>query len=105
MTATATSTVKDLDLVSLGLVESASVNSFADFTPSKFNQTALINKAIEDDFINTFICHLVFYAFLCVSIVLHVIIDLGFGSFVKNIFFRLIQFGKKSFFDKRPAFA
>ena len=39
MTATAASRVKDQELMPFGLVESESVNSFADFVPSKFNET------------------------------------------------------------------
>ena len=39
MTATAAPTVKDQELMPFGLVESASVNSFADFVPSNLNET------------------------------------------------------------------
>ena len=60
MTSTAAPTVKDQELVSSGLVESASVNSFADFIPSKLNQKEIITEKEENDFINTFICHLIF---------------------------------------------
>ena len=109
MTATASPTVKDQKLLSCGLVESAGVNSFADFNPSKFNESQLSTEKeteIEkDDFKNTFICHLIFYAFLCVSIVLHILIDLGVGSFIKNKFVQLMGLGKKTVFAKSPAYA
>ena len=109
MTTTAAPTVKDQELVSFGLVESASVNSFADFIPSKLNDRREItqHKTEQDkeDFINSFICHLIFYTFLCVSIVLHILIDLGLGAFVKNKIFQLIELGKKNVSEKRPAFA
>ena len=50
MTATAAPTVKDQELVSFGLVESASVNSFADFIPSKLNQSQVTTEHENDDF-------------------------------------------------------
>ena len=109
MAPTASPTLKDQELVSMGLVESASVNSFADFTPSEFNKSQVsseIGKEKEkEDFINTFICHLLFYAVFCISIVLHILIDLGLGSFIQNKLVTFIGLGKKTVFDKSPAFA
>ena len=109
MPTTAAPTVKDHELTSLGLLESASVNSFADFNPSKFNESQVISQIVKDkekeDFINTFICHLLFYAVFCISIVLHILIDLGLGSFIKNKIAQFIGLGKKTIFEKRPAFA
>ena len=105
MTATSSTAVKDQELKAYGLVESASVNSFADFIPSKFNESQKTNEKQEDDFRNTFICHLIFYMFFCVSIVLHVLIDLGLGSFIKNKFIQLIRLGKKTVLEESPAFA
>jgi cytochrome b len=109
MTATATSPLKDPKLLSFGLVESASVNSFADFIPSKFNESQIKTEQEttkeKEDFKNTFICHLIFYTVLIVSIVLHILIDLGLGSFLKNKFVQLMAFGKKTILDKSPAFA
>tara|TARA_Y100001968_G_C18722940_1_gene420990 strand:+ start:168 stop:476 length:309 start_codon:yes stop_codon:yes gene_type:complete len=102
MTVTAASTVKDRELMPLGLVESASVNSFADFVPSNLNQKEAKEK---DDFINIFICHLIFYAIFCISLVLHILIDLGLGLFFKNILFQLIESAKNSVDEKKPAFA
>ena len=109
MTTTVAPKVKGQKLASFGLVESASVNSFADFIPSKSNES---KENIEqetskenEDFINEFICLMIFYSFLCVSIVLHILIDLGLGSFIKNEFTQLMEFGKKTLFDKGPAFA
>ena len=52
MTATAPPTVKDQDLISSGLVESASVNSFADFIPSKLNEHELITEQEKNEFVN-----------------------------------------------------
>ena len=105
MTATAAPTVKDQELMPFGLVESASVNSFADFVPSNLNESEA-NEAMEkNDFINNFICHMIFYAVFCISLVLHILIDLGLGSFVKNKFLKLIEISKNIVVEKKPAFA
>ena len=109
MTASTASPLKDQKLVPSGLVESASVNSFADFIPSQFNGIQVnIQKETDkeaDDFINDFICHLIFYSFFCISLVLHILIDLGLGSFLKKQFVHLTGVGKKTFFKETPAFA
>ncbi len=102
MTATAAPTVKDQELVSFGLVESASVNSINDFIPSKLNESEVSSE--KSDFINTFICHLIFYAIFCVSLVLHILIDLGLGSFIKNKFVQLIGPGRHTATPKNPIF-
>ena len=103
MTATAAPTVKDQELVAFGLVEAASVNSISDFTPSNLNGSK--STSVNEDFVNTFICHLIFYAFFCVALVLHILIDLGLWSFIENKFTQLKAIGKKTFFEKSPAFA
>jgi len=109
MTTTAAPSVKDQKLVSFGLVESASVNSFADFNPSNLAENQVTNDQDsfkeKEDFQNTFICHLLFYAFLCISIVLHILVDLGLGSFIKNQFVQLFGMGRKTIFEKSPSFA
>ena len=105
MTATAAPTVKDQELMPHGLVESASVHSFVDFVSSNLNETEANKENEANDFINTFICHLVFYAFFCISLVLHIFIDLGLGSLVKNKFLLLNEIAKNTFVQKNPAFA
>ena len=105
MAATATPTVKDQDLISSGLVESASVNSFADFIPSKLNKHKVIAEKQNNEFINIFICHLIFYAVFCISIVMHILIDLGLGTFIKKTFSELVGLAKNNFVEKNPAFA
>ncbi len=102
MTATAAPTVKDQELMPFGLVESASVNSFSDFVPSNLNETEANEK---NDFINIFICHLIFYTLFCISLVFHILIDLGLGSFLKNQFLKLIEIVKNTVVVKNPAFA
>ena len=91
MNATAAPTVKDKDLMPFGLGESASINSFVDFAPSNLNKTGANEAEEENDFINIFICHLIFYAVFCISLVIHILIDLGLGSVVKNQFLKLIE--------------
>ena len=105
MTAISAPIVKDQDLVSFGLVESASVNSISDFTPSKLIVNKVNASMDKEDFVNTFICHLIFYSVFCFALVLHILIDLGLGSFIKNKFFELMELGKKNIFEKSPAFA
>ncbi len=105
MTVTAASTVKDRELIQHGLVESASVNSFADFVSSNLNETEAIKENEVNDFKNTFICHLIFYAIFCISLVLHILIDFGLGSLVKNQFLRLFEIAKNSVVVKNPVFA
>ena len=94
---TALPTVKDQPLVQFGLVEAAGVNSITDFNISKPNEENLFNDESKEDFANTLICHFVFYVVLCVSLFLHLLIDLRLASFIKNIFQQLIGLGKKTF--------
>ena len=105
MTATAAPTVKDQELVPFGLVESASVNSFADFVPSKMNEKVVIEEKGKHEFINNFICHLIFYAVFCVSLMLYILIDLGLGSFLKNKFLKLVEIANYTVVVINPAFA
>ena len=105
MSGTAASTVKNQEIIQFGLVEAASVNSFADFVPSNLNETEAYKTTKKNDFINIFICHLIFYAVFCISLVLHILIDLGLGPFVKNKFLQLIEISKNVVVEKKPAFA
>ncbi len=105
MTISTAPTVKDQELVKIGLIESASVNSITDFTTSKSNKGEVSKTMEMDDFINVFICHLIFYSFFCVSIVFHILIDLGLGNFIKNKFANLTRLPNKIFFEKSPVFA
>ena len=105
MNATATPTIKDQQLMPHGLVESASVNSFADFVTSNLTDMEPNKEKEVNEFINTFICHLIFYAVFCISLVLHILIDLGLGSLVKNQFLKLFEIAKNTFVVKNPVFA
>ncbi len=104
MTATAAKKVKDQELKPLGLGESSSVNQFVEFVPPNFKETEINEAERKNDFINIFICHLIFYAVFCVSIVLHIFIDLGLGSFVKDKIVQLIEISSNNV-EKKPAFA
>ena len=102
---TAALSVKDRELGSVGFVNSASVNFIADFVPSKLDESH-VNTGIDNkDFVISFICHLIFYVFFCFSLVLHILIDLGLGYFIKNKFIQLTKIGKKTEFGKIPSFA
>ena len=105
MTASAVPTVKDKAQILSGLVESAGVNSITDFIPSKLNEKDVIDEKEKVDFINSFICHLIFYAVFCISLVLYIFIDLGLGSFVEKIFIKFIDVLKKYLSQKKPAYA
>ena len=102
MTATTAKTVQEKELILNGSVDSEIVNSFADFVPSDLNEMEAKGK---NDFINIFICHLIFYLVFCISLVLHILIDLGLGSFLKNQFLQLVEIAKNTGFEKNPAFA
>ena len=105
MIATAAPRVIDQELMPNGLVGSASVNSFSDFVSSNLNEIEANKEKEVDDFINSFVCHLIFYSVFCISLVLHILIDLGLWSLVKNQFLQLIEIAKNTFFVKNPSFA
>ncbi len=105
MTATAAQTQKDQELMSFGFVELASVNSFAEFVTSNLNVMEENEAKDKHDFIDIFICHLIFYAIFCISLVIHIFIDLGLRSLLKNKFIQLIKITKNIFVEKKPAFA
>ncbi|WP_269613153.1 hypothetical protein [Prochlorococcus marinus] len=105
MTATADESVKEQELISFGFVESAGVNSIAEFVPSNLNVMETNEAKEKNDFINIFICHLIFYAVFCISLLMHILIDLGLGSFIKNKFIKFIEITKNIFVERSPAFA
>ena len=105
MIVTAAPTVKDQELMAFGMNESESVNSVGDFVSSDLNETQAHKGNEQNDFINIFICHLIFYSVFCISIVLYLLIDLGLGSFVKNKFIQVIQIAKSILVERNPAFA
>ena len=105
MTATTDESVKEQELISFGFVESASVNSIGEFVPSNLNVMETHEAKEKNDFINIFICHLIFYAVFCISLLMHIFIDLGLGSFVKNKFLQLIEIPKNTVIKKNPVFA
>lgn len=105
MTVTNSPGVKIQEIVSTGLLESASVNSITDFTLSNSIESKVTGGNEKENFVNIFICHLVFYAVFCLVIFLHILIDLGLGSFIKTKFDHFVGFGKKTVFGKMPSFA
>ena len=74
----------DQELAQFGWVESIATNSISDFKSPKIDVEEQATNEKEFDFIDTFICHLIFYVVLCYSLFLYIFIDLGFGFFLKN---------------------
>jgi len=77
----------DQELAQFGWVESIATNSIIDFKSPKLNVEELKTTETTErksDLIDTFICHIIFYMVFCYSLFLHIFIDLGFGSFLKN---------------------
>ena len=96
---------KNQEICSTKLVETTSENSIADFISSKVGEQDTKFARNKNDFINTFICHLIFYAVFCISLVLHILIDLGLGSLIKNQFLQLIEIAKNTVVVKNLSFA
>jgi len=105
MTTTPIATVQEHESFSSGLVESASVNSSSEFTQSKFEEQQVIGEKEINDFVNTFICHLIFFGIFCLSLVLHLLLDLGLISFMRKNFNNFIEVVRNNVLDKDPAFA
>ena len=105
MTTSTFLSVKNQEICSPKLVETTRENSIADFIPSKVGEQDTKFERNKNDFINTFICHLIFYGIFCVSIVLHVLFDLGVGTFMRKIFTQLIELLRNNGSEKNPSFA
>ena len=74
----------DQELAQFGWVGSIATNSISDFKSSKIDVEEQTTNEKESVLIDTFICHSIFYVIFCYSLCLYVVIDLGFGSFLKN---------------------
>ena len=105
MTNTSKPSVKDQEIFSDGVIESASVNLIADYNSSKSNDNDVIDEMEKNDFINNFICHLIFYVVFCISLSLHIFIDLGLRSFLKKFFIQFSEIIGNNFVEKKPAYA
>ncbi len=91
----------DQELAQFGWVDSIATNSISDFKSPKINVEEPANIEKESNLIDTFICHLIFYVVFCYSLSLYIVIDLGFGPFLKNQLKTLITRQKKF---ERPSF-
>tara|TARA_B100000965_G_C18913280_1_gene465523 strand:+ start:130 stop:447 length:318 start_codon:yes stop_codon:yes gene_type:complete len=76
--------IMDQELAQFGWVESIATNSISDFKSPKIAVEEQTTNEKESDFIDTFICHLIFFVVFCYSLFLYICIDLGFGLFLKN---------------------
>ncbi len=86
--------IVDQELAQFGWVESKATNSICDFKSPKIDVEKKTTNKKHSDPINTTICHLIFYVVFCYSLLLHVFIDLGFGSFLKNKVNKMFRFKK-----------
>ena len=88
-------TVIDQEIAQFGWVESIATNSINDFKSPKSNIAVQTTDRKESDLIDKFLCHMIFYVIFCYSLLLYVVIDLGYGSFLKNKLTSLIKRHKK----------
>ena len=101
----ATATVKDQGSVQFELNDTETINSISDFNTIKLKESEDFYCNQKEDFLNTFICHLIFYAVFCISIVVHIFLDLGLGSFIKNKLIQLISIARRIGSNNIPDFA
>ena len=84
-------TIIDQELAQLGWVESIANNSINDFKSPKLNIAEQATDRKESDLIDKFLCHMLFYLIFCYSLLLYVVIDLGYVSFLQNKLTKLIR--------------
>ena len=85
--------VIDQELAQFGYSEPDATNSINQFKPLKIDQLVVNEEKEKFDLIDIFICHIIFYGILCVSLFLYVAFDLGLGYYLKNKLNDLIRFG------------
>ena len=103
---TSPNTELDQELAQFGWMESKANNSIINFKSPKSNFLAQKPNEKNSDAIHTFIVHIIFYLIFCYSVFLYVVIDLGFGSFIKSRLTTLIKFSKtneKPFLNPTPS--
>lgn len=84
----------DQELAQFGWVESIASNKISDFKSPNLVEKEVTADPKSLDFINIFICHLIFYIIFCYSLYLYILIDLGLGLFLKTHFTKLINLQK-----------
>tara|TARA_Y100001968_G_C18723726_1_gene421335 strand:+ start:54 stop:380 length:327 start_codon:yes stop_codon:yes gene_type:complete len=88
--------VIDQELAQFGWIESVATNSISDFKSRKSNAFEQTTDKNNSNFIDKFICHLIFYIIFCYSFFIFIVIDLGLGSFIKNKMFSLMKLANES---------
>ena len=86
----------DQELAQFGWVESIATNSISDFKSPNVVAKEVTTDPSSLDFINIFICHLIFYIIFCYSLYLYIFIDLSLGLFLKRKLTKLFKYAKKS---------
>ena len=105
MTAINIPIVKDHKFVTFDLDESSHFNSINDITKLRLNERKVISKRKKEDFADVFICHMIFYTVFCFALLFHILIALGFGTFITNKTLQLLRREKKPFFENNPVIA
>ena len=85
----------DQELEQFGWMESIATNSIINFKSPSLNVVQKKPDERNSDYIDSFICHIIFCVIFCYSLFIYVVIDLGLGSFVKNKVITLIKYNKR----------
>ena len=93
---TSTQTLIDQELAHFGWIESVATNSISDFKSPKSTTSRETIDEKKSDPIDICICHFIFYVIFCYSLFLYVVIDLGFGSFLKTKITTLMKFDQET---------
>ncbi len=90
-------TVIDQELAQFGWIDSVATNSISDFNSTNVEDS---NDEEKSDFIDAYICHLIFFAIYCYSLFIYIAIDLGFGLLKKiTTFMKFDQKIKITYFE------
>tara|TARA_B100000214_G_scaffold170893_1_gene122840 strand:- start:408 stop:701 length:294 start_codon:yes stop_codon:yes gene_type:complete len=83
--------VEDLESAQSGGFESEATNLISDFSTPKSTLKRNDDESIEPKILDIFICNFIFYIIFYYSLLLHIIIDLGLGSFTRKKVISLIK--------------
>ena len=81
----------DQELEQFGWMESIATNSIINFKSPSLNVVQKKPDERNSDYIDSFICHIIFYLIFFYSLFIYVVIDLGLGSFFEKNMTTLIK--------------